>query len=31
MVAKEVSVDAKTKNTFRYEYFPSFLLCQKNA
>ena len=31
MVANEVSVKVKTKNTFKYDYFPSFLLCLKNA
>ena len=31
MVASEVSVDVKTKNTFNYDYFPDFLLCLKNA
>ena len=31
MVAIEVSVDVKTKNTFKYDYFPDFLLCLKNA
>ena len=30
-VAKEFSVDVKTKNTFKYDYFPGFLLCLKNA
>ena len=31
MVEKEVSVKVKTKNTFKYDYFPIFLLCKKNA
>ena len=31
MVAKEVSFNGKAKNTFKYEYFPGFLLCPKNA
>ena len=31
MVAKEVSVNVKTKNTFKYNYFPGFLLCLENA
>ena len=30
MVAKEVSVNFKTKNTLKSHYFPSFLLCLKN-
>ena len=25
MVAQEVSVNVKTKNTFKYDYFPGFL------
>ena len=29
MVAKKVSVDVKTKNTFKYDYFPGFLLYLK--
>ena len=31
MVAKEISIDVKTKNTFKYDYFPGFQLCLKNA
>ena len=31
MVAKEVSVYVKTKNNFKYDYFPDFLLCLQNA
>ena len=31
MVAKEVSVNVKTKNIFEYDYFPGYLLCLKNA
>ena len=31
MVVKEVSVNVKTKNTFKYDYFPGFLLYLKNA
>ena len=31
MVANEVSVIIKTKNTFKYDYFPSFLLYLENA
>ena len=31
MVAKEVSVNVKIKNTFKYDYFPGFLLCLKNT
>ena len=31
MVEKEVSVKAKTKNTFKHNYFPGFLLRLKNA
>ena len=27
MVVKEVSVNVKTKNSFKYDYFPGFLLC----
>ena len=27
MVAKEFSVNIRTKNTFKYDYFPGFLLC----
>ena len=30
VVANEDSANVKTKNTFKY-YFPSFLLCLKNA
>ena len=30
-VATEVSVNVKTKNSFKYDYFPGFLLCLKNA
>ena len=30
-VANEVSVKVETKNTFKYDYFPGFLLCLKNA
>ena len=29
MVSKEVSVNVKTKNTLKYDYFPGFLLCLK--
>ena len=29
MIAKEVSVNVKTKNIFKYDYFPGFLLCLK--
>ena len=31
MVAKQVSVNVKTKNTFKYDYFPCFVLYLKNA
>ena len=31
MVADEVSVNVKTKNTFKYDYFLGFPLCLKNA
>ena len=31
MVANEVFVIVKTKNTLKYDYFPGFLLCLKNA
>ena len=31
MVAKELSVNAKTKNTSKYEYFPGCLLCLKKT
>ena len=31
MVANEVSVNVKAKNNFKYDYFPRFLLCLKNA
>ena len=31
MVAIEDSATVKTKNTFKYDYFPSFLLCLENA
>ena len=31
MVSKEVSVNVKTQNTFKYDYFPTFLLRLKNA
>ena len=27
----EVSVNVKTKNAFKCDYFPNFLLCLKNA
>ena len=30
MIAKEVSVNVKTKNIFKYDYFPGFLLCLKS-
>ena len=30
MIAKE-TVNTKTKNTFKYDYFPDFILCLKNA
>ena len=29
MVATELSISVKTKNTFKYDYFPVFLLCPK--
>ena len=31
MVVKEVSVNVKTGNTFKYDNFPGFLLYLKNA
>ena len=31
MVAKEVSVNAKTQNTFKYDCVSGFLLCLKNV
>ena len=31
MVAKEVSVNAKNKHTFKYDYSPGFLLSLKNT
>ena len=31
MIASEVADNLKTKNTFKYDYFPGFLLCLKNA
>ena len=31
VVAHQVSVNVKSKNTFKYDYFPDFLLCLKNA
>ena len=31
MIAKEVSVNVNTKNNFKYDYFPGFLLCPKNV
>ena len=31
MIAKEVSLNVQTKNTFKYDYFPGFLLCLKNS
>ena len=31
MVAKKFSVNVKTKNIFKYNYVPGFLLCLKNA
>ena len=29
MIAKEDSLNVKTKSTFKYDYFPRFLLCLK--
>ena len=29
MVAKQVSVNVRTQNTFKYDYFPGSLLCLK--
>ena len=31
MIAKEASVNVKTKSTFKYDYFLGFLLCLKNV
>lgn len=31
MIAKEVTISVKTKITFKFDYFPRFLLCLKNA
>ena len=31
MIAKEVTINAKTKITFKFDYFSGFLLCLKNA
>ena len=31
MVPKEVSVNVKTKNTFKYHYFSGFLFCLINT
>ena len=31
MVPKEVSVNVKTKNTFKYHYYSGFLFCLKNT
>ena len=31
MVAKEVFANLKTKNNFKYDYFPGILSCLKNA
>ena len=31
MASKEVFLNAKTKNTCKYDYFPGFLLYLKNA
>ena len=31
IVAKEVSVNVKTKTSLKYNYFPGFLSCLKNA
>ena len=30
VVANEVSVNVKTNNNFKYDYFPVFILCLKN-
>ena len=29
MAAKEISINVKTKNTFKYDYFPVSLIYQK--
>ena len=31
MVSKGISVNVKTKNTFKYDYLRGFLICLKNA
>ena len=31
MVSKGISVNVKTKNTFKHDYFLGFLICLKNA
>ena len=31
MLAKEVTVNVKIKNSFKYDYFQAFLLSLKNA
>ena len=31
VVANGVSVNDKNKNTLKYDYFPDFVLCMKNA
>ena len=31
MVTTGVSVNVKTKTTFKYDYLPGFILCLKNA
>ena len=31
MVAKEVPVNVKTKDAFKYDYFPGLLLCLKKT
>ena len=31
MVPTELPINVKTRNTFKYDYFTSFVLCSKNA
>ena len=31
MIATELPINVKIKKTFKYDYFPGFLICSKNA